>query len=64
MVYPDTGRTVQELARMASLPVKEAADVVSRLEADGYLRGFADEAGLKRYYLTDIGILRVSSAFT
>ena len=64
LVKPGIAKTSREIAKT----VQEAADNVAKIlaehEAAGYVKSFEDPEGVRRFYLTRAGILKVCSVYT
>ena len=61
---PEAAKTATELANVSRTAVDFVINTLSRHEADGYVRSYWDQGGAKRFYLTEVGIIRVCSFFT
>jgi predicted transcriptional regulator len=64
VVHERASKTIQELVQLTKISVEQLAGVLREYEESGYVKSFTDSDGLKRYYLTGMGMIRVSSAFT
>ncbi len=59
-----SGKSVDELARLTGIPAEDIPQLIADHTAAGYLGDVVDEGGVKKYFLTGRGIIRVSSLFT
>jgi hypothetical protein len=59
-----SGKTVEELAGLTGIPKDDIPRLITDHTAAGYLGEVVDEWGVKKYFLTGRGIIRVSSLFT
>ncbi len=64
IVSEKVGKTGDELVQMTGITVAQLREILGRHEAAGYLASIVDQRGARRYFLTGMGIIRVSSAFT
>lgn len=53
-----------ELAHILKRDINEINQILRKHECDGYVKSFADSEGNTKYYLTNVGIIRVCSIFT
>ena len=63
VVKPEIAKTSDELANAIQVTIDHIVNVLHGLEENGYVKSFED-AGVKKFYLTSTGILKVCSAFT
>lgn len=61
---PDLARRSEELAQVLQLDVNEVENILDNHGVEGYVEGFRDNEGKKRYYLTGRGIIKVCALFT
>lgn len=61
---PDLARKSEELAQVMQLDLTEVERILDNYGLEGYLEGFTDNEGKKRYYLTGRGIIKVCALFT
>jgi hypothetical protein len=59
-----SGKSVEELAGLTGIPKEDIPRLIADHTAAGYLGEVVDEGGVKKYFLTGRGIIRVSSLFT
>jgi hypothetical protein len=59
-----SGKSVEELAELTGIPKEEIPKLIADHTVAGYLGESVDEGGVRRYFLTGRGIIRVSSLFT
>ncbi|MEM2912430.1 MAG: hypothetical protein QW146_07995 [Candidatus Bathyarchaeia archaeon] len=62
--HQDMAKRSDELAQVLQRDINEVNQILSKHEADGYVRSLVDNEGNRRYYLTNVGIIRVCSIFT
>jgi len=62
--HPDRAKKSYELAQILQIETSEVDGIISKYESEGYAKSYVDNEGKKRYYLTDIGIIRISCLFT
>ena len=53
-----------ELARILQTDISEVNQSLDRHVSEGYVAAFHDQEGNRRFYLTNIGIIRVCSIFS
>lgn len=61
---PDLARRSEELAQVLQLDINEVETILDNYGLEGYVEGFTDNEGKKRYYLTGSGIIKVCALFT
>lgn len=61
---PEFGKTAGELAPILQEAVGNILTALGKHEAEGYVKSCTDQSGDKRFYLTEVGIIKVSSFFT
>lgn len=61
--HPDRAKKSHELAQILQMETSEVDDILRKYELEGYTRSQIDK-GEKRYYLTEVGIIRISALFT
>lgn len=64
MVHESKSQIINELANQAKIPSEQLAEFLRKHEESGYVKSIKDNRGLKRFFLTGKGIIRVSSTFT
>jgi hypothetical protein len=62
--HEDTAKKPDELAHILKGDVNEINQILKKHESDGYVKSFVDSEGNTKYYLTNVGIIRVCSIFT
>jgi DNA-binding MarR family transcriptional regulator len=63
-VKPLRAKEPRDLAKMLNLREEEVSKILNDHESQGYAKSYVDEGGLKRYYLSTIGIIRACSIFS
>jgi hypothetical protein len=61
---PEAAKTANELSDTLKTKVDLVLNYLRSHEYNGYVKGFLDPEGAKRFYLTRVGIIRVCSFFT
>jgi len=61
---PEFAKTAGELAQALQRAVDIVLAALGKHEAEGYVKSYADQSGNKRFYLTEVGIIKVSALFT
>lgn len=64
LVHREIAWTSLEMAKNASISEDYLISMLKQLEVGGYVRSFNDADGAKKYYLTGMGIIKVSTEFT
>ena len=64
LVRLETAKTGQEIARLINLTTDNVEKILKGHEANGYVKSVQDASGERKFYLTNIGILKVCSTFT
>ena len=64
LVHQEIAWTSLEIAKNASISEDYLISMLKELEAGGYVRSFSDADGARKYYLTGMGIIKVSTEFT
>jgi hypothetical protein len=64
LVHREIAWTSLDIAKNASISEDYLISVLKQLEARGYVRSFSDADGSKKYYLTGVGIIKISTEFT
>lgn len=64
IVKPEIAKTGEEIAKMIRMAVDNVLGILSHHEERGYIKSYTDQMGVRRFYLTGIGILKVCSSFT
>lgn len=62
--HPDRAKKSHELAQILQIETSEVDGIMNKYESEGYAESCVDDEGKKRYYLTDVGIIRISCLFT
>ena len=62
--HPDRAKKSYELAQILQIETSEVDGILSKYESEGYAESCVDDKGKKRYYLTDVGIIRICCLFT
>jgi DNA-binding MarR family transcriptional regulator len=62
--HPNRAKNSNELARILQMETNEVDGIMREYELEGYAESYVDDAGKKRYYLTDGGIIRICCLFT
>jgi hypothetical protein len=61
---PDLARRSEELAQVLQIDIDEVEKTLDNYKLEGFVDGFMDNEGKKRYYLTGRGIIKVCALFT
>lgn len=61
---PDLARRSEELAQVLQIDLNEVEQILDGYKAEGFVEGFTDNEGKKRYYVTGRGIIKVCALFT
>lgn len=61
---PDLARKSEELAQIMLLEKVEVERILDEYGCEGYVESFLDNKGMKCYYLTGRGIIKVCALFT
>jgi len=61
---PDLSRRGEELAQVLQIDISEVEKTLDNYKLEGFVEGFMDNEGKKRYYLTGRGIIKVCALFT
>jgi hypothetical protein len=64
IVRPELAKTGSELSQILQINIVDVSPILATHELEGYIKSFIDPTGVKRYYLTGNGILKVCSTFT
>lgn len=64
LVRPETAKTGDELAEFLRMDTKNVYEILDRQETYGFVRSYIDPGGVRKYYLTGVGIIKVCSSFT
>lgn len=64
IVKPEIAKTCGEIAKAVQEAVDNVKEILTKHEADGYVKSFEDASGARRFYLTSVGILKVCSVYT
>ncbi len=64
IVHETGSKTLHELLQLSKISLEQLTSILRKHEESGYVKSFTDSAGSKKYYLTGMGMIRVSSAFT
>lgn len=64
LVNREIAWTSLEMAKNASISENDLISTLKQLEGRGYIRGFNDADGARKYYLTGMGIIKISTEFT
>lgn len=64
IVKPEIAKSVEEISKSISLAVDHAIGLLKNSEEHGYVKSYTDQTGIKRFYLTSLGIIKVCSSFT
>jgi len=61
---PEFAKTAGELAQILQETVGNLLIALGKHEAEGYVKSYTDHSGDKHFYLTEVGIIKVSALFT
>lgn len=64
LVKPEIAKTGGEIAKAIHEAVDNVIKILDKHEAAGYVKSFEDASGVRRFYLTSVGILKVCSVYT
>jgi hypothetical protein len=64
LVRPEIAKTGEEIAHAIRLSIENILSTLYGQEADGYVKSHVDTDGVKKFYLTGSGILKVCSSFS
>ena len=64
VVQPSFAKTGEEISKIIHLSIDHVLKILTFHEQQGYIESFTDKIGLKRFYLSGIGIIKVCSSFT
>ena len=64
LVKPEIAKTGGEIAKATQEAVDNVTKILYEHEAAGYVKSFEDANGVRRFYLTSTGILKVCSVYT
>jgi len=60
----ELARKSEELAQVLQIDLNEVERTLDNYKSEGFVEGFMDNEGKKRYYLTGRGIIKVCALFT
>lgn len=61
---PDLARRSEELSQVLQIDKFELERILDNYKVEGFAECFTDNEGMKRYYLTGSGIIKVCALFT
>jgi hypothetical protein len=61
---PDLSRRSEELSQVLQIDIGEVERILEGYKSEGFVEGFTDNEGKKRYYLTGSGIIKICAIFT
>ena len=61
---PDLARRSEELSQVLQIDLNEVERILDNYKAEGFVDGFVDGEGKRRYYVTGSGIIKVCALFT
>lgn len=64
VVKPDLAKTGEEISKIIHITIDNVLKILNLNENNGYVKSYTDKMGLKRFYLSGIGIIKVCSSFT
>jgi len=64
LVRPEIAWSDRDIARGASMPEGSILTILRQLETSGYVKSYSDQDGVRRFYLTSRGIIKISAMFT
>jgi DNA-binding IscR family transcriptional regulator len=64
LVRPEIAWAGQDIARNSSIPEGSVLPILQQLETTGYVKSYSDQNGVRRFYLTSRGIIKICSLFT
>ncbi len=62
--YRDSAKKSTEITASLQSDAEETSRILDKYEYEGYAKSFVDGSGIRRYYLTRFGIIRICSYFT
>ncbi len=63
-VKPEIAKTVEELSNYVHAAVDSISSMLDSHESEGYVTSYTNSQGVRMYYLTGRGIIKVCSSFT
>ena len=63
-VRPENARSSEELSKIVQVSGDDILTILDEFEGEGYLKSLIDQNGIRKFYLTGKGILKVCSYFT
>lgn len=64
LVRPEIAWSGQDIARNSSLAEASIQQILGDLEKAGYVKSYSDPNGVRKFYLTSRGIIKISTLFT
>ena len=64
VMRPEAAKNAGELAGFLQAAIEHVTNILSKHEADGYVKSHQNQGDNKKFYLTEAGIIRVCSFFT
>ncbi len=64
VVKLDLAKTGEEISKIIHIAIDDVLKILNLNENNGYVHSYTDKMGLKRFYLSGIGIIKVCSSFT
>ena len=64
IVKPDGAKCEREISNVINLAEDHVVELLKIHEKHGYVKSYTDPMGMKRFYLTSLGIIKICSSFT
>ncbi len=61
---PELARRSEELSQVMGIDLSEVERILDNYKMEGFVEGFSDNEGKRRYYVTGSGIIKVCALFT
>ncbi len=61
---PELARRSEELSQVMGIDLSEVDRILDNYKTEGFVEGFSDNEGKRRYYVTGSGIIKVCALFT
>ena len=64
VVRPEIAKTGEEISKSINLDIDHVLRMLGLHEERGFVKSYVDNIGIRRFYLSGLGILKVCSSFT
>ncbi len=64
VVRPEIAKSGEEIAESLRAAADSVSGILSEHEARGYVKSLTDSLGVRRFYLSNMGMIKVCSSFT